>query len=156
MSTRDLQAPWPGTYALVCRAVRLGRLSIGRLGTLEVEAGFYVYLGSAFGPGGIRARVAHHLRAGRRRHWHADYLWPALRIEEIWYSHDTARREHEWARLLRGLRAFSVPLARFGASDCRCETHLLHNQEPPSLRAFRAGIQRSIPDHGTVRRCSIC
>ncbi|MCZ6576023.1 MAG: DUF123 domain-containing protein [Gammaproteobacteria bacterium] len=33
---------------------------IGRTGKLETQPEFYVYVGSAHGPGEVRARVAHH------------------------------------------------------------------------------------------------
>ena len=41
----------PGTYALVLSARAGGRVRIARLGGLRVQHGFYVYVGSALGPG---------------------------------------------------------------------------------------------------------
>ena len=35
---------------------------IGRLRRLAVHDGYYVYLGSMLGPGGLRGRIDHHLR----------------------------------------------------------------------------------------------
>ena len=64
----------PGTYALVLRSRKLASLRIGRLGTLKLQPGFYVYIGSAFGTGGLQARIKHHQRIAAHPHWHIDYL----------------------------------------------------------------------------------
>jgi Uri superfamily endonuclease len=53
-------SPRQGTYALVFTAKRKKRLIIGKLGTLTLQPGYYVYVGSAFGPGGLKARIGHH------------------------------------------------------------------------------------------------
>jgi Uri superfamily endonuclease len=50
-----------GTYILIASILQMKRLKIGRLGTYDLLPGFYAYVGSAFGPGGIRARIHHHL-----------------------------------------------------------------------------------------------
>ena len=47
----------PGSYALLLQADRRRTVRIGWLGQLTVEPGCYVYVGSALGPGGVRARV---------------------------------------------------------------------------------------------------
>lgn len=154
MTTTDVTSlgPGPGTYALVLSSPCEAEISVGRLGVLAIRQGFYVYVGSAFGPGGVRGRVARHVIHGRTRHWHVDYLWPTLRVDEIWYSHDPRRREHDWARILRSSRSGSVPLRRFGASDCRCDAHLLFFEQAPSIGAFREQLHTRIRGHHSVRR----
>ena len=64
----------PGTYALVLSASACQKFAVGRLGTLTVEPGFYLYVGSAFGPGGLAARVGRHCRREKTCRWHVDYL----------------------------------------------------------------------------------
>jgi Uri superfamily endonuclease len=54
--------PRPGTYALLLSSAADGVIRVGRLGDLRLQPGFYVYVGSALGPGGVRARLAHHMR----------------------------------------------------------------------------------------------
>ena len=83
----------PGSYALILRAFAQRVVSIGRIGRLHVTSGFYVYVGSAFGPGGIRARLAHHTRIAQSPHWHIDYLRRWTLPEEAWYTHDPYPRE---------------------------------------------------------------
>lgn len=142
----------PGTYALVLRASRGGVARVGRLGPLTVRRGFYVYIGSAFGPGGLRARVRHHLRPARRPHWHLDYLRQVVRISEVWHSRDSENREHLWAALLGQTAGCSVPARRFGASDCQCESHLFFFESRPSVDAFRRCLHEAVRNPSAVRR----
>ncbi|MDJ0868004.1 MAG: GIY-YIG nuclease family protein [Myxococcota bacterium] len=142
----------PGTYALVLTAARARAVQVGCLGTLRVEPGCYVYAGSAFGPGGVRGRLAHHTGAIHRAHWHVDFLRRATRLAEVWYTHDPSRREHAWARVLAGLPGAAVALAGFGASDCRCPAHLVHLPRVPSVAAFRRRLRRIASGHAAVHR----
>ena len=48
-------APRPGTYALILLCASNARIQIGRLGKMHLQTGYYVYLGSAFGPGGLNS-----------------------------------------------------------------------------------------------------
>ena len=127
----------PGTYALILRATDGRRLQVGCLGVLHVHPGYYVYVGSAFGPGGVRARIAHHQRVASRPHWHIDYLRPCTHLEYVWYTYDRQRREHQWAQGFAGLPGAAVPLVGFGASDCACVTHLFCFTERPIFQAFQ-------------------
>ena len=52
-----------GTYVLIVSVAQMKRLEIGRLGTFDIVPGFYAYVGSAFGAGGLRARIGHHLES---------------------------------------------------------------------------------------------
>lgn len=130
-------APWSrispaaGTYLLVLAAARRRCVRIGRLGTLALRPGYYVYAGSAFGPGGLAARLGRHLRPPARLHWHIDSLRRHTRPVEYWIA-EGERREHQWAGLLRSLDGASIPLAGFGASDCACPSHLFFFERRPS------------------------
>jgi Uri superfamily endonuclease len=141
-----------GTYALVLRSSTRRPLRVGRLGDLRARPGYYVYVGSAFGPGGVGARVGHHRKGCRRPHWHIDHLSGIVELNEVWYSHDRLHREHAWAALLETARGASIPLPRFGASDCECGSHLFFFARPPSLSGFRRRVRASLPDHGRVER----
>ena len=91
--------PKPGTYALILSCSTDFGIQIGRLGTMRLQPGYYVYLGSALGPGGLRARIAHHQKPSPRPHWHIDYLRVHCRVHCIWFSYDARRREHHWAHV---------------------------------------------------------
>lgn len=135
--------PDPGTYLLILEAARSLSIRVGRLGTLAVRPGFYLYVGSAFGPGGLKARVERHLRADKRLHWHIDHLRRAAEIVDVWWSCDPRPREHEWAGRLSSWAGLATPMPGFGASDCRCPTHLFFARERVSEKSFRA-LGRSI------------
>jgi Uri superfamily endonuclease len=127
----------PGTYVLVLATSAYREVAIGRLGVLAVQPGFYVYVGSAIGSGGLAARVSRHCRYEKRLRWHVDYLRCVSQIDEVWYATGKVHRECRWAKELCSLPGASVPLARFGASDCRCRSHLLFFTIQPSFAAFR-------------------
>ena len=142
--------PIPGTYTLIFLSSRKSRHTIGKLGTLKLKPGFYIYVGSAFGPGGLKARIAHHGKRPTRPHWHLDYLGSFLDLVEIWYTYDPVHREHQWAQTLSTTKGATVPLAGFGSSDCHCQSHLLFFNTKPAIRSFRRKIYASNADHVKV------
>jgi Uri superfamily endonuclease len=140
----------PGTYALWMPSVGGADIQIGRLGRLRTRPGAYVYVGSAGGPGGLRARLSHHCRGAPHPRWHLDYLRTVLLPQAAWYTPDPLPREHAWARLFAAAPGASIPLMRFGASDCRCAAHLFFFEHRPGLRDFRQRASRCISGHGPI------
>lgn len=134
ISARLAVPPEKGTYLLFCRLVKPESVSIGRLGAIHFRPGLYGYVGSAFGPGGLAARLGRHLQASPRRHWHIDYLKPFLRPVSIWFSTDPVAREHRWAAALLENPDQCRPIDRFGCSDCACRSHLFLFTTLPSRR----------------------
>jgi Uri superfamily endonuclease len=126
-----------GTYILILRLDAPARLTIGKLGEFDFAAGWYAYVGSAFGAGGLRGRLKHHLSPVPKPHWHIVYLRQAAQVEQVWYIASDTVYEHEWAAALRKMPEAALPAARFGASDCTCETHLIHFASPPDFDQFR-------------------
>lgn len=143
--------PEPGTYALLLEIRQPARVEIGRLGWLTVLPGYYVYLGSALGPGGVASRCGHHLRINPRPHWHLDYLRPLGEIREIWVIYGPERREHAWTALLATLPEVTLPFPGFGASDCRCPTHLPRFPRRPSWYLVRNAFRARFPGPRAVR-----
>ncbi|MCX7791437.1 MAG: GIY-YIG nuclease family protein [Chloroflexaceae bacterium] len=121
-----------GTYILVLQLDRLAPgLRIGKLGMFDFPPGFYLYVGSAFGTGGLAARLAHHRRVEKPRpHWHIDYLRPKARLREAWTVGGPERFEGRWCRALSAAPALSAPVPGFGASDTRYRTHLFYSPRP--------------------------
>lgn len=126
-----------GTYLLHLYAGKAATVTIGKLGTFSLSTGWYVYVGSAFGSGGLRARLKHHLSPVYRPHWHIDYLRAVADVQRVWYTVDSTRYEHEWARILLAWPNASTPMPRFGASDCRCESHLVQLSQPLDIAIFQ-------------------
>ena len=133
----------PGTYVLILRSKNRAKVQVGRWGVLDVAKGFYAYIGSAFGPGGVLARVERHCSVAKRNHWHIDYLREALILESVWYSHGMLRLEHVWAGAVSNFNN-AQPIARFGCSDCKCQSHLYYFHRRPSLSGFKENMPYDI------------
>ena len=113
-----------GVYCLVLRNSNC-TVEVGALGPLPFARGWYVYTGSAQGPGGL-ARVSRHIRVKREGvrspQWHIDYLLmhPAFDLISVACAptQDPAD-ECRISGLLTG-----APIPAFGCSDCSCRSHL--------------------------------
>ena len=114
-----------GTYALYIDLSRTETLIVGSLGTHQFQKGYYLYIGTAQGPGGLYARVNRHLRpvGEKRQHWHIDKLLSKAEIQEVCWQTGSPSTECDWADAFEqfGVR---FPFG-FGASDCRCSGHLI-------------------------------
>ena len=141
----------PGTYALIVSCASNARIQVGRLGAMQLQRGYYVYVGSALGPGGLRARIAHHQKLSTRPHWHIDHLRPHTRLYFVWLLYDWRRREHEWARAMQKVKDATIPLPGFGASDCSCPSHLYFFKHRPTQISFgrSAASKPRSPNRGT-------
>lgn len=149
MQAVDTLSSRPGTYAIVLRCRDKGKIFIGQLGEFELKTGHYIYIGSAFGPGGVRARVMRHHRAQKCRHWHVDYIKERMTLVETWHSHDIARREHQWASAMSRMN-LAPYIKGFGSSDCKCFSHLFHASARPQASVFRDAVTREIAGHARI------
>jgi Uri superfamily endonuclease len=148
---REIVPARSGCYVLVLFLQQRHQLTVGRRAAGEFSPGYYLYVGSAFGPGGLRARLGRHVSGSGRRHWHVDYLRAVAAPVEAWFQIQAVSGEHEWAECLgrgRGLR----PVAGFGASDCGCLSHLYQSTALPGCAAFRARLPRGESPALPVRR----
>lgn len=128
--------PGPGTYTLILHGHATGKVRTGRrYQEIELRPGYYFYVGSAFGPGGVRAWILRHARGTPARHWHIDYLRAHLRPVGAWYKHGPDRLEHRWAQAFCEMDGMS-PIAGFGCSDCGCYSHLFHTPRIPDIALF--------------------
>lgn len=123
-----------GTYILVLKLSSARSIRVGKLGEFEFPPGYNLYVGSAFGPGGLGARLKHHLSISSRPHWHIDYLRREAVVEQVWYSEEQIPREHQWADRLQTTPGATIPAPGFGASDCTCRSHLFHFIRLPSIK----------------------
>jgi len=117
-------APTGGAYVLIVDLPRPLALDSPRFRGAVLPAGRYAYCGSAYGPGGLAARIARHRRRDKRQRWHIDRLTVN--------AHDMAALavpDGDECRLVEALlatRRFAVAVPGFGSSDCsKCEGHLL-------------------------------
>ena len=137
-----------GTYVLIATVAQMKRLEVGRLGAYDIVPGFYAYVGSAFGSGGLRARLGHHLESAASPHWHIDYLLGVAEPVEVWYTTADQKLEHHLAELLEKAPHFRVPIPRFGSSDYHRSrsSHLFHSKRRPSFIWFEQVIREQFDD----------
>ena len=131
-----------GTYILIARVSQMKRLAIGILGEFDIIPGFYAYVGSAFGSGGLRARIGHHLESPAEPHWHIDYLSQVATPVAVWLTTAGRKLEHRWAELLEDASGFRVPILRFGSSDYdrSRSSHLFFSKRRPSFSWFQQQV----------------
>jgi Uri superfamily endonuclease len=136
-----------GTYLLQIYLERLLTLSIGRLGMFTFPSGWYLYVGSARGPGGLKGRLGRHYRRHKRIHWHIDYLLAQAQLRASHWVESPQRLECKWATALDERLDLPIVAPGFGASDCRCVTHLyysLHRVTRSELSRALEGIAPSL------------
>lgn len=143
-----------GTYLLIlCLHTDAAGLRVGRLGQFTFAAGYYLYVGSAFGPGGLSARLSYHRQRHKRRpHWHVDYLRERASLVESWAIGCDAPLEHALVCALAQAPELSVPVPGFGASDSACPSHLLYAARHPSPRTLTTAILASAESLGAYGR----
>lgn len=132
----ELKPGSTGTYALWMYLAHPQRLHVGVLRQVLFLSGYYFYLGSAYGPGGLNSRLERHSRFDKKIHWHIDHLRTVSRIlgALVWegeYRRATARHlpgECLWSQALQTLPGACVPAPGFGSQDCsqQCTSHLVH------------------------------
>lgn len=141
--TESLPAQAKGDYALLFRLDAPLTLTVGKMGVGHLPAGWLVYVGSARGPGGIRARLARHFRREKRLHWHIDALTKRVTPVAALISLGPERQECVWAQRLAQTAGATIPMPGFGSSDCRagCQAHLLAFPEalPPLASLLLTG-----------------
>jgi Uri superfamily endonuclease len=140
----------PGSYCLLLFLPHRTTLVVGRLGSIDFKRGYYLYLGSAFGSGGVRSRVLRHLVKGKKQHWHIDYLRAQANVKNIWVDYRSGNMEHRWAQKLMSGTIECDSIYKFGCSDCTCSSHLFYFKQYPDSKILTQGepmVQYKIPTH---------
>ncbi len=120
----DAVPPEPGAYVLLIELGAPLALEVASLPRAVLPAGRYAYCGSAYGPGGLKARIGRHLRQDKAQRWHVDHLTGAGRI--VAFRAVPGGRECDLLDRLLKAPGASVPIPRLGSSDCRrCPAHLV-------------------------------
>jgi Uri superfamily endonuclease len=121
-ASADAAPSAPGAYLLQIDLSEPVFVRIARKSCTELSAGRYFYCGSANGPGGLRSRLARHMRHGKTVHWHIDQLTERGTVTGAWIVRNG--RECDLVAILTPL---PMPIPGFGSSDCvRCRSHLLY------------------------------
>jgi len=148
MNIRQNLGPGPGTYVLLLELAQPATIPVGRLGPVVFDTGWFVYTGSAFGPGGLAARVGRHLRRSKTCRWHIDYLRQFAQVPEIWYTFFPEKMECRWAAIFQETLSVRIIHRGFGSSDCGCDTHLFYFKRKPGIANFRRKTEAPVSRKG--------
>jgi Uri superfamily endonuclease len=122
-----------GVYVLVVQVDEDTDVNVGAIGRLTFKKGLYAYVGSA--QNNLEQRVKRHIRKGKRRFWHVDYLLgnEATKVIEVLYEQADKTEECAIAKVI-GERG--EPVDGFGSSDCNCKSHLFRIEDYGFLQEF--------------------
>ncbi|MBU4493370.1 MAG: GIY-YIG nuclease family protein [Nanoarchaeota archaeon] len=111
-----------GTYCLVIELKKDSSIKVGALENIKFKNGIYCYVGSALN--NLEKRVQRHLSKKKKLHWHIDYFLmnKNTSIKKIFYKQSNKREECKIAKFV--LKNSIGSIAKFGCSDCKCESHL--------------------------------
>lgn len=110
-----------GIYLLLLQKRKESNMKIGKLGSIHLEKGLYLYVGSA--KGGFYKRVKRYLKKKRNKKWHIDYLLDDCELLAIILIPLESLSEEE---VVKRLEKISKPYVHgFGSSDSKAPSHLL-------------------------------
>lgn len=129
---------------------------IGKAGCAAFPAGDYLYFGTAFGPGGLRARIKRHLRMEKKKFWHFDYIREFITPKAIFYSLENDL-ECEWCQAVLYVINVRIPMPAFGAKDCRrgCPAHFLLLESLVSLSIIADTLRSVFPTNADLVQIDI-
>ena len=138
-----------GVYTLILHCNDELNIRIGAIGEKTFLPGWYIYVGSALGSGGLD-RVCRHIRFYKEHYrkpkWHIDYLMEKITLEHVIYAETDERLECVLSQAIGG-----NGVAGFGCSDCDCATHLYYRTTNPcdEIRAAFTACGLMPKDHFT-------
>ena len=114
------------TYCLLIYLQSRCKIRIGKLGFLDFDGGYYIYVGSAPSYKGYYIpRIERHFRKNKKKFWHVDYFLEKAKPVDFFFS-----RFSECETANRLSKKFDS-VKRFGCSDCRCGSHLFYTKRKP-------------------------
>lgn len=146
-----------GTYTAILKCRKPARIKFGKLGSVGLEAGYYLYTGSALGKGAVslEGRLTRHKRSWKRKRWHVDHLTscPEFRFSGAIYLVSNKRLECRInASIQHNLDAQPV-LQHLGASDCKCNAHVLRLVSHVSEAKLRGRLEKVYLTFGNPQSC---
>ena len=117
-----------GSYLLLMKNTIEQEVEIGKLGKIDFQPGYYVYVGS--GMSNLEKRVNHHQLKKKTFHYHIDYITPSLmKIKKSFLIRSTEKMESQIA--LRVEKVCNKFVKSFGSSDTKENSHLFYFHENP-------------------------
>ncbi len=112
-----------GTYCILINLNQNSKMNVGKLGEINFQKGYYVYIGSALNS--LEGRIKRHLSSHKKLHWHVDYLLAHKNTEivEVIYALNNDRME---CKVAEEIADKGSGIKNFGCSDCKCPSHLFY------------------------------
>jgi sugar fermentation stimulation protein A len=114
-----------GTYISIYYLDKNEKIKAGALKETTFQKGYYLYAGSAMNS--LTARTVRHSKRVKNKKWHIDYIHPPMKHVKT-KKFVSLNIECEIADALSGIYE-SIP--EFGASDCKCKSHLFFSKTNP-------------------------
>ena len=117
-----------GSYLLLLENPADITLTVGKLGDIQFQKGWYVYVGSALNA--LDARIQRHKRKRKKFHWHIDYLAStAMPIKKVYPIRRPEKIESQLARAIETISDRYI--THFGTSDTHDISHLFYFKTSP-------------------------
>lgn len=115
-----------GSYLLVIHAEQSMEIQVGSLGSVDLVPGYYIYAGKH--RVNLEKRLERHFSEKKKVRWHVDYLTSAVQPMCAYYFPDDVE-----CRLATQLASQLSGIKGFGASDCKCTSHLFYSPSNPRI-----------------------
>ena len=117
-----------GSYLLLLENPEEKVVKVGKLGELQFNKGWYVYVGSAMQA--LGARIKRHQQKRKKLRWHIDYIASTvMKVKKVFPIRKPEKQESRLAEELNEICDASVP--HFGASDVSEDSHLFYFRDTP-------------------------
>jgi Uri superfamily endonuclease len=147
-----------GTYTVVLECDEPKLVRVGKLGSIVLSVGLYVYTGSALGRGAmsLEKRLARHFATSKKVRWHVDYLTQCKACSARVAVCLRSRRRLECTinEAIGDCLGARPVLPRIGASDCKCPGHLLQVNSAKGRKTVLRNIQGIYSRFGESFTCS--
>ena len=117
---------------LVIRLKKGQKIKVARLPETYFSSGCYLYVGRA--KRGLKKRLERHLRKDKKLFWHIDYFLRKAEVMEVWIKHNSFNECRVVSQIREFLEDSVIPQKKFGASDCRCQSHFLYLPDVDDLK----------------------
>jgi len=110
-----------GTYILLLECLRDIEISVGSLGVISFNKGYYAYIGSAMNS--LKSRIKRHLSKEKKIFWHIDYLTTSeyFNIIKVFAKVSNKKEESYIAKIFENEFEY---IKGFGSSDSNDKSHL--------------------------------
>jgi sugar fermentation stimulation protein A len=129
-STTQTHCTNKGSYLLVLENPGDITLTVGKLGDIHFQKGFYVYVGSALHA--LDSRIKRHKKKRKKIFWHIDYIASTvMKIKKVYPIRRPDKLESQLAQAIGQISDGSIK--HFGTSDAQDSSHLFYFRTSPAM-----------------------